>query len=64
MTLTNEYYSYVNITYGKEFLPATKEIYWEKIEAEMFCSPFYSILVDESIDKTLEQHLIVYILHI
>jgi hypothetical protein len=64
MSLTNEYSSYTNITSSKEFLLATKEVYWEKLKAKFFSSPFYSILVDESTDKTMEQHLIVYITYL
>ena len=64
MPLTNEYSSYVNITSGKEFLTAAKEVYWEKLKEEICSSPFYSILVDESTDKTMEQHLIVYITYL
>ena len=32
----------------KEFLQAAKEVYWEKLKDEIFHSPFYSILLDES----------------
>ena len=64
VSLINEYSSYVNITSGKEFLIATKVVYWEKLKEEICSSPFYFIVVDESIDKTMEQHLIVYITYL
>ena len=55
MSLTNEYSSYANITIGKEFLLAAKEVYLEKLKEEICSSPFYSILVDESTNKSMEQ---------
>ena len=61
MPLTNEYSLYINITSSKEFLLVAKEVYWETLKAEICSRPVYSILVDESTDKTMEQHLIVYI---
>jgi hypothetical protein len=64
MPLTNEYSSYTNITSGKEFLLAAKMVYWKILKGEICSSPFYSILVDESTDKTMEQHLIVYITYL
>ncbi|KAH9295072.1 hypothetical protein KI387_038660 [Taxus chinensis] len=64
MPLTDEYSAYTNTTSGKEFLQAAKEVYWKKLKDEIFHSPFYSILVDESTDRTMEQHLIVYITYL
>ena len=64
MPLTNEYSSYINITSSKRFLLAAKEVYWETLKAEICSSPFYSILVDESTYKTMEQHLIVSITYL
>ena len=64
MALTNEYFSYINITSGKEFLLLAKEVYWEKLKEEICSIPFYSILVDERTNKKMEQHLIVYITYL
>ena len=64
MPLSNEYSSYINNTSGKEFLLAAKEVYWEKLKAEICSSPFYSISVDESTNKTMEEHLMVYITYL
>ena len=64
MPLTKEYSSYSNITSGKEFLLAAKEVYWKKLKTKICLSPFYSILVDESIDKRMEQHLIIYVTYL
>ena len=64
MPLSNEYSSYINNTSGKEFLLAAKEVYWENLKVEICSSPFYSILVNERTDKTMEQHLIIYITYL
>ena len=48
MLLIDEYYAYTNTTYRKEFIQATKEVYWKKLKDEIFHSPFYSILIDEN----------------
>ena len=63
MRLTDEYSAYTNTTSGKEFLDAAKEVYWRKLKNENFQSPYYSLLLDESTDRTMVQHLII-ILHI
>eukprot|EP01018_Ginkgo_biloba_P029271 Gb_13695 [translate_table: standard] len=63
-SLTNEYSSYTNVTSGKEFLQVAKEVYFAQLKTEIYRSPFYSILIDESTDRTLEQHLIVYITYL
>ena len=57
MPLTNEYSTYTNTTFGKEFLQATKEVYWKKLKDDIFNNPFYSISVDESTDRTMVKNL-------
>jgi len=64
MPLTDEYSSYTNTTSGKDFLEAAKEVYWKKLKDEIFQSPYYSLLVDESTDRTMVQHLIIYITYL
>jgi len=64
MSLTNEYSSYTNITSSKNILLAAKEVYWEKLKAKICSGPFYSILIDERTNKTMEKHLIVYIIYL
>ena len=64
MPLTDEYSAYTNTSSGKEFLQAAKEVYWKKLKDEISNSPFYSISVDESTDRTMVQHLIIYITYL
>ena len=64
MPLMNEYSAYTNTTSRKEFLQASKEVYWKKLKDEILQSPFYSILVDESTDRTMAHHLIVYVTYL
>ena len=64
MPLTDEYSAYTNTTSRKEFLQAAKEVYWKKLKDDIFNSPFYSISVDESTDRTMVQHLIIYITYL
>ena len=64
MPLIDEYSAYTNTTFEKEFIHVTKEVCWKKLRDEIFHSPFYSILIDESTDRTMEQHLIIYIAYL
>lgn len=50
MLLTYDYSTYTNITSRKEFLQVAKEVYWKILKYEIFHNPFYSILIDESIN--------------
>ena len=59
MPLTDEYSAYTNTTSGKDFLEAVKEVYQKKLKDEIFQSPYYSLLVDESTDQIMEHQLIV-----
>ncbi|MCO5579656.1 hypothetical protein L7F22_033513 [Adiantum nelumboides] len=61
MPISSEYSAYTNPTSGKEFLSAIYSVYWEKLKQNIMDSPYYVILVDESIDRRYEKHLIVYI---
>ncbi|MCO5592067.1 hypothetical protein L7F22_046061 [Adiantum nelumboides] len=61
MPVSNEYSAYTNRTSGMQFLKAAKEVYWSQLETELSESPFFSILIDDSTDRTLEQHLIIYV---
>jgi len=56
-----DYSAYANAKAAKEFLFATQEVMWEKLKSKIQRSPFYSILIDESTDRGLEHHMIVYI---
>ena len=59
--LRDEYSTYTNPISGKEFLLAIKEYFWKKITNELLGSPYVSLLIDESMDCTLKQHLIIYV---
>ena len=55
MLATMEYSSYINITTRMGFF---NEHLRESLLSEVKLSPCYSILIDESIDRTYEPHLI------
>lgn len=55
-----DYYSYINRKAATEFIPSIS-YYLEEVQTrKMLDSPFFSIILDESIDNGLEQHLVVY----
>eukprot|EP01018_Ginkgo_biloba_P030781 Gb_34347 [translate_table: standard] len=55
-----DYSSYTNRKVASEFIHTISE-YLERIqEKKMLESPFFSLMLDESIDRSLEKHLIVY----
>lgn len=65
MPLTHDYYAYTKrSSSGIEFLQVAKEAYWNKLKEEILHNPFYSILVDEIIEWTMEHHLIIYITYL
>ena len=64
MPASAEYSSYTNVTAGMGFLSAIFEHLRESLLSEVKLSPCYSILIDESTDKTCEPHLIVYLCYL
>jgi hypothetical protein len=56
-----EYLSYANVTSAMEFLDAISQNLYLRLIEEVKSSPVYSILIDESTDRTCEPHLIVYV---
>ncbi|MCO5613014.1 hypothetical protein L7F22_067287 [Adiantum nelumboides] len=64
MPLLNEYSSYTNANTGKEFLKAMHQVYWERLRDDICKSPYFSIMVDESMDRQYEKHLIMYIMYL
>ena len=55
-----EYSSYINRKVATEFIHSISD-YLEEVQVrKMLESPFFSIMLDESIDNGLEQHLVVY----
>ena len=59
MPTTVEYSSYTNVTVGMGFLSAIFEHLKKSLLSEVKLNPCYSILIDESTDRTCEPHLIV-----
>lgn len=49
---------------GFGFLASINEYLDEDIRSKIKCSPFYSILIDESTNRGLEKHLIVYVMYL
>ena len=64
MPASAEYSSYTNVTSRMGFLNAIFEHLRESLLSEVKLSPCYSILIDESIDRTCESHLIVYLCYL
>ncbi|MCO5582460.1 hypothetical protein L7F22_036356 [Adiantum nelumboides] len=64
MPASDEYGSYVNPVSGREMMLAVKDHVKMHMLAEMRANPFYSILIDESTDRTMEKHLIVYVIYV
>ena len=56
-----EYFSYTNVTIGMEFLSAISKHLKESLLSEVKLSLCYSILTDESTNRTCKPHLIVYL---
>ncbi|MCO5547287.1 hypothetical protein L7F22_000734 [Adiantum nelumboides] len=61
---SDEYGSYVNSVSGREMLLAIKDYVKLQMLADMCASPFFSVLIDESTDRTMEKHLIMYVLYV
>ncbi|MCO5606020.1 hypothetical protein L7F22_060207 [Adiantum nelumboides] len=61
---SDEYGYYVNPIFGREMLLAIRDHLKKNLYADMRASPFFSILIDESIDRTMEKHVIIYVLYI
>ena len=64
MPLIYEYSAYTNTSSTNEFLQVAKEVYRKTLKDEISNIPFYSISVDESTDRTMVQHLIIYITYL
>lgn len=61
---TNDYATYGNAVSGREFVTAISQHIESKQVEEVRSSPCFSLLLDESIDRSLESHLIVYLSYI
>ena len=61
---SNEYGGYTNAKSAREFLMAIKNHTRKLLYDELRGSPFFSILIDKSTNRTLEKHLIIYVLYL
>ncbi|MCO5578402.1 hypothetical protein L7F22_032243 [Adiantum nelumboides] len=61
MPVRKDYSSYTNFMAGKEFLQAIADYVEANQRQELLASPFFTIMVDETTDRALEKHLIVYV---
>ena len=64
MPANTEYSSYTNVTAAMGFLDAISQHLGSNLVHEVKRSSMYSILIDESTDRTCEPHLIVYICYL
>ena len=60
----NHYETYGNAISGREFLLAIASVLEDKLIEEVTTSPFFSIMLDESTNRALESHLIIYITYL
>ena len=61
MPKIKDYTSYTNHMAAKEFIFAISEYLEELQISRILESPFFSLMLDESIDRSLEKHLVVYV---
>ena len=64
MPANTEYSSHINVTATIDFLDVISQHLSSNLVHEVKCNSMYSILIDESIDRTCEPHLIVYICYL
>ena len=60
----DEYRTYSNAISRREFLLAIASVLEDKLIEEVTNSLYFSIMVDESIDRALESHLITYVTYL
>jgi hypothetical protein len=64
MLVNDEYGSYTSGYAALEFLWAISKYLNDKLLSEAQSSSFFSLMMDEATDRTLEQHLIVYVFYL
>ncbi|BBN17305.1 hypothetical protein MPTK1_7g13480 [Marchantia polymorpha subsp. ruderalis] len=64
MPVHDEYSAYTSVRAGKEFLWASSEFLIKGQQASITGSPFFSLFIEEGIDRAFEQHVIVYITYL
>ncbi|MCO5569033.1 hypothetical protein L7F22_022739 [Adiantum nelumboides] len=61
MPVRNDYSSYTNVMAGKDFAFCISEYVHVMQMKEVKQGPFYSLMIDESTDRSVEKHMTVYI---
>ncbi|KAH7306532.1 hypothetical protein KP509_22G017300 [Ceratopteris richardii] len=61
---SQEYGAYMNSILGREMVLSIKDHTKKMVMSEIRSSPFYSLLIDESTDRSIKKHLIVYVLYL
>jgi hypothetical protein len=56
--------NYINVKSANEFLNSFSNIVADRLWKDLFDADFFSIMIDESTDITVEKHLVVYITYI
>ncbi|KAH7292058.1 hypothetical protein KP509_29G049800 [Ceratopteris richardii] len=64
MPASEEYGSYMNAVSAREMLLAIKHHVKMHLILDIRVSPFYSLLIDESTNRTIKKHLIIYVLYV
>ncbi|MCO5558880.1 hypothetical protein L7F22_012470, partial [Adiantum nelumboides] len=60
MPIQHDYSSYTNMMAGKEFIFCISKYLDGLQKRKLLQSPYYSLMVDETTDRSLEKHLIIY----
>ena len=64
ISVMNDYKTYGNGLFERKNLSTIASIFEDKLIEEVTNSPFFSIILDESTNGALEQHLIIYVTHL
>lgn len=64
MPVTTDYGTYISGYGGFEFLSAISAYLMHDMCSKVRESPFFSVLIDESTDRALEKHLVIYIMYL
>lgn len=64
MPVNDDYGAYTSVYAALEFLWSISEHLKDKFLAQIHECPSFSLMIDESTDRTLEQHLIIYVCYI
>ena len=64
MPVNDDYGVYTSVYAALEFIWSISEYLQDKFLAQIHECPSFSLMIDESIDRALEQHLIIYVCYI